>query len=249
MSAVSISNNLRFAAMPHSYDYSEQYKNCWVVHGRAPDQFILDSVERLCPDTSKARIWDIGCGVGRNAIPLAKAGYTVTGSELADTGRERVKQRAQEEGLDDRVIVDNTDILSVRIQGLPLFDLAFMDRVAQHFTFLDLRAALWNIAQQLQAGGILIFDALVRKPGHEDAGYDPSDTKNGATNFSLKEIETAACGAGLELMEAQPNTESGQSRPAYMDHWKWGGHKYMDDRDEPRPVEHQWFVLKKPDDA
>jgi len=49
--------------------------------------------------TRRGRVLDIGCGQGRDAIPLARLGYTVVGIDHAKLGIEQMLERANTEHL------------------------------------------------------------------------------------------------------------------------------------------------------
>lgn len=60
-------------------------------------QEISDLIPRL-PIGSK--VLDVGCGDGRNAIPLARAGCAVTAIDISESGIRKLKTQSEREGLD-----------------------------------------------------------------------------------------------------------------------------------------------------
>ena len=49
----------------------------------APNEALLEYAARQRPSTRRLRVLDIGCGAGRNAVPLALAGHAVIGTDLS----------------------------------------------------------------------------------------------------------------------------------------------------------------------
>ncbi|MEX2283281.1 MAG: methyltransferase domain-containing protein [Gemmatimonadota bacterium] len=62
-----------------------------------------------------ARVFDAGCGDGRNAVPLAHAGMQVDAVDSSADGIAKLQKRAQPEGLKINASVD--DITCMRING------------------------------------------------------------------------------------------------------------------------------------
>ncbi len=60
----------------------------------------------------KSILLDVGCGQGRDSIPLAKMGYRVTGIDNSQVGIDQMLQRAKEEKLNVSGLV--TDIYSFK---------------------------------------------------------------------------------------------------------------------------------------
>ncbi len=79
----------------------------WVVEGREG---------RWWPQG--ARLLDIGCGAGTNALYLARAGYRVSGIDLAAPAIEAARRRAQQEGL-------SVDFRAADVLRLPFGDATF----------------------------------------------------------------------------------------------------------------------------
>jgi SAM-dependent methyltransferase len=56
-------------------------------------------------------VLDIGCGLGDNAVYLAKNGHTVTGLDISPTALKTAKQRAQDAGVDVKfAVADSTKL-------------------------------------------------------------------------------------------------------------------------------------------
>ena len=65
--------------------------------GGAPSQEIRDVASEL---PSGARVLDLGCGEGRNALFLAECGFDVTAVDISETGIRKLRALAEERQLD-----------------------------------------------------------------------------------------------------------------------------------------------------
>jgi SAM-dependent methyltransferase len=80
-----------------------------------------------------ARLLDLGCGAGRNAVPLARAGWSVVGSDLSSAMLAAAVQRIKAEHLQDRL-----DVILAAMDSLPFAANSF-DFVVAH--------GIWNLAR------------------------------------------------------------------------------------------------------
>ena len=67
------------------------------IRGGAPSQEIREIAAQLPPG---ARVLDLGCGEGRNALFLAECGFQVTAVDISATGIAKLNALARERGLD-----------------------------------------------------------------------------------------------------------------------------------------------------
>jgi SAM-dependent methyltransferase len=100
------------------------------VHA-APNQALLEAAGRN--RAPAARLLDIGCGAGRNAVPLARAGWPVVGTDLSLAMVQAATRRARDEGLPHRL-----RLLLAPMEALPFFDDTF-DFIVAH--------GIWNLAR------------------------------------------------------------------------------------------------------
>ena len=56
---------------------------------------------------NKGRLLDLGCGQGRDSIPLAKLGFSVTGIDNSKVGIEQLNKIAEKEGLTLKGIIED----------------------------------------------------------------------------------------------------------------------------------------------
>lgn len=71
----------------------------------SPDANLIDVIERY--GITGGHALDIGCGTGTNAIWLAKQGFSTTGIDVSETAIELATEKANDEGVDCRLLVRN----------------------------------------------------------------------------------------------------------------------------------------------
>ena len=98
------------------------------------------------------RVLDIGCGAGRNALPLARLGWNVVGTDLSWPMLCAAANRTQEHGLQDRL-----HVVLAPMERIPARDRSF-DLVVAH--------GIWNLARSAaQFRRSLAEAARVARPG------------------------------------------------------------------------------------
>jgi len=98
------------------------------------------------------RVLDIGCGAGRNAVPLARLGWNVVGTDLSWPMLCAAASRTHEHGLGDRL-----HVVLAPMERIPARDRTF-DLVIAH--------GIWNLARSAaQFRRALDEAARVAKPG------------------------------------------------------------------------------------
>jgi ubiquinone/menaquinone biosynthesis C-methylase UbiE len=99
----------------------------------APNAVLMAFAEAEQRRTRQRRLLDLGCGAGRNAIPLARAGWSVVGIDLSWPMIAAAAERAREERLDYRL----------------RFALAPMEAIPARDQSVDLIVAhgIWNLAK------------------------------------------------------------------------------------------------------
>jgi len=118
----------------------------------APNAVLMAFGEEELKRSGGGRLLDIGCGAGRNALPLARLGWNVVGIDLSCPMLSVAANRAREHRLDDRIHVV----------------LAPMDRIPARDRSFDLVIAhgIWNLARSAaQFRRALDEGARVAKPG------------------------------------------------------------------------------------
>jgi SAM-dependent methyltransferase len=117
-----------------------------------------------------ARLLDLGCGTGLDAVHLARLGYAVVATDWSPRMVERTRARAAAARLADRVTV-----VHVGIHELDRFQAGLFDGIYSNFGPLncapDLAAVSRACAAQLKPGGTLVFSVIGRVCPWEFAYY------------------------------------------------------------------------------
>lgn len=101
---------------------------------------------------ARMRVVDLGCGAGRNAVPLARLGWDVIGIDLSAPMLSAAATRARDEHVADRFRV-----ALARMDGIPVRD-ATVDLVIAH--------GIWNLARSAAEFRLSIREAArVARPG------------------------------------------------------------------------------------
>ena len=118
----------------------------------APNAVLMTFAEEELKRSSGGRVLDIGCGAGRNALPLARLGWNVVGTDLSWPMLCAAASRTHEHGLDDRL-----HVVLAPMERIPARDRSF-DLVIAH--------GIWNLARSAaQFRRALDEAARVAKPG------------------------------------------------------------------------------------
>jgi SAM-dependent methyltransferase len=133
-----------------SYDYEALYATQPDALGgqaRSLAQFLTKIAPAPC------RILDVGCGQGRDALPLARAGHAVTGVDLSPSGVAAMVDAAKAEGLD--VTGHVADIIDYMPDGP--FDVVLVDRTLHMLDDASRAAAQLTLMAAAKDGGWLVI--------------------------------------------------------------------------------------------
>ncbi len=138
---------------------------------------VVHENEHLLP--SRGRALEVACGLGANALQLARRGLMVTAWDLSPVAVARLRRRAEREGLPLRA-----EVRDVTAGPWPreAWDVIVVSR------FLD-RSVCTAMQKALKPGGLLLYQTFVRNP------VTPAGPSNPA--YRLAENELLRLFAGL----------------------------------------------------
>lgn len=139
-------------------NYEKRYAGAEYYWGTEPGAF-CDELIALKP-VPGARVLDIGCGEGKDAVYLAQKGYAVTAFDLAPSGVAKAKRLARERGVAIDAYTD--DINAFRTDGT--FDIVYSTGTIQYLRDENRAAFFEKINRITRVHGIAYFNVFVEKP-------------------------------------------------------------------------------------
>jgi len=170
-----------------------------------------------------AEILDCACGIGTQAIGLAKLGYNVTASDISNAEISEAKKRA----LKNDVMINfaNADFRALSETFSKKFDIIIaMDNALPHMlTKNDLETAIKSIVNQLTSDGMFVasirdYDTLFNTKPPYSPPYIHKTEKGqrisldtgkalGKPLFSVFKIATSKCEVGMVTLELEAYDE------------------------------------------
>ena len=190
------------------------------LYARLTPESYFESMRRVVSLLSGKRdlkIWDVGCGSGLLLVFLGDAfrnGCVYYGTDLLSAGLDRVKQRAGELGILDRV----TCFQNALSESPPLKENS-IDIVISHFSIYTIRdndkrqEALKNMYHVLKPGGLFIASCPSKNYDADQIikeSYDLIRIKKGFWNAILKRLFVYPLTKRLGLNFIQYQLESGK---------------------------------------
>lgn len=127
---------------------------------------ILDKIFKEYGFDNTAEVLDCACGIGTQAIGLARLGYSVTGSDISHVELAEAKERAKRNQVE--ISFKHADFCALSKTFSEDFDIVIaMDNALPHMLSKeDLDCAVSSIVGQLKSGGIFVasirdYDALL----------------------------------------------------------------------------------------
>lgn len=136
----------------------------------------------------RAHILDCACGIGTQAIGLARLGYLVTGSDISNGEIAEAKKRAAEAGV--VISFENADFCALSDTFSEQFDVVIaMDNALPHMlSGEDLGRAVSSITNQMKKNGLFVgsirdYDALLQEKPPYSPPYIHKTAKGQRVSF------------------------------------------------------------------
>jgi 2-polyprenyl-3-methyl-5-hydroxy-6-metoxy-1,4-benzoquinol methylase len=143
------------------YDYDKLYGETAHALGQ-PNAIFTEFFDTF--EKTTARILDVGCGQGRDALFIARRGHHVVGVDLSPNGIRDLQTQADAEGLTIQGIV--ADITQFKPDGV--FDVILCDRTLHMLPQADQLTVLERLLDAVSVDGwVLIADEPSNIPGFE----------------------------------------------------------------------------------
>jgi SAM-dependent methyltransferase len=133
-----------------------------------PDPEVVD-VGNLLRRGGARTAADIGAGLGRHALALARLGFDVDALDASETGLARIAATASEENLAVRTHLGKMDVLPFPDAG---FDLLVSYNVIYHGAPDVVARTLGEIRRVLKPGGVLVLTMLSKRNLHFGHGEE-----------------------------------------------------------------------------
>ncbi|MBR6567293.1 MAG: class I SAM-dependent methyltransferase [Clostridia bacterium] len=177
-------------------DMASQYDKLFLDWSKTTEEqaLFLDSIFREKSFDKTASLLDCACGIGTQAIGLARMGYSVTASDISEGELSEARKRAQKNGVDIRF--EKADFRTLSDTFKEKFDIIIaMDNALPHMlTEKDLSDAVKSIVDRIKEGGIFVasirdYDELLMKKPPYSPPYIHKTEKGKRISFQTWEWE------------------------------------------------------------
>ena len=128
-------------------DWNRRYEGTELLWTAQPNRFLVAEVASMAPGSAL----DVGCGEGRNAVWLAKQGWSVTGVDFSDVGLDKARRLAEAEGVSVEWVLADVRTYQPAVGAHDLVVVLYL-----HLPEAERRRVHAQAASALRPGGMLL---------------------------------------------------------------------------------------------
>jgi 2-polyprenyl-3-methyl-5-hydroxy-6-metoxy-1,4-benzoquinol methylase len=128
-------------------DWNRKHGEAGLLFGAEPNRFLVAEVAELPP----GRALDLACGSGRNAVWLARQGWSVVAADFADVALEQARALADERGVEVKWVEADLREWEPHPRAFDLVVVLYLQVPAE-----ELRPILRCAAEAVAAGGTML---------------------------------------------------------------------------------------------
>lgn len=140
-------------------NYEKWYECDGYYWGTEPAELCKELVS-LVPPSKDIKVLDIGCGEGKDAVWLAKQGYSVTAFDITSNGVRKAKEMAKEQGVDINVFVADVNNFEINEK----FDIIYSTGTIQYLEDDKIDGFFKKVKDMTNVNGVNWFNVFVDKP-------------------------------------------------------------------------------------
>ena len=169
-------------------------------------------------------ILELACGTGRVLLPLARAGYEVTGIDVSPSMLEVARRRVAAEGLQDRVTLVEQDMRTLSLDRQFNMVLVAANSFCHLLTVDEQLAVLARIREHLRPGGLLFLDLFNPDPARlvdhdgemalDKIMIDP-ETGGRVIRFRSEQVDTSSQVVHITYMADELDDEGNVKRTVF----------------------------------
>lgn len=151
-------------AKTNAQAWEERYASADRIWSGNPNALLVDYLREL---PARGRALELGCGEGADAIWLARQGWLVVATDIANTGLEKAALHAAEAGVGESIRFERHDLAASFPAGeFDLVGSAYLHSMVE----IPREAILRRSAQAVAPGGHLYVIGHAGSPAHAQAG-------------------------------------------------------------------------------
>jgi len=194
--------------------YTDEVWRAWSE--RPPLPLTLDWIAGLRKKGAK-RVYDMGCGLGRHTVLLAREGFEAVASDISPRAREETRRKLEETGLE-------ADVIDADMTSIPFpdehFDAVLSIGVMEHNTLAGIEKTVAEIRRVLGPGGEILASFVPRHGwiSHDDPKTDTVEDNTlrsfgpeEETHHFVNEAELRELFGDFEILSIEPQREQGMN--------------------------------------